>query len=389
MRRKICVVTSSRADYGLLRPLIFAIKNEATLELQIVATGTHLSPEHGLTYREIENDRLTISRKIDIPTNCASPVGAAKAIGLGVIGFADALCDLSPDLLIVLGDRYEIFSAVSAALIANIPVGHIHGGEVTEGAFDEALRHSITKMSHLHFVAADSYRKRVIQLGEQPQNVHLVGSLGIENIRSLKLLSREELEKSLGFGFGPRNLLITFHPATLSFESAVAQTRELLTALGALKNTVLIFTMPNADPESQDIARLLKDFAINHANAHVFTSLGHLRYLSCMAHVDGVIGNSSSGIIEAPSFGIGTVNIGDRQRGRLQAKSIINCAPLKKEILSAIDRLYQPDFRQQISSNLNPYLSDDTSKKILKVIMDRSLTDLHKKTFFDALDGIT
>lgn len=388
MTRKICVVTSSRADYGLLRPLLFAINSDSTLELQIVATGMHLSPEHGLTYQEIESDKLTISRKVDIPLNCTTQVATTKSMGLGVIGFADALSDLAPDLLIVLGDRYEIFSAVSAALIASIPVGHIHGGEITEGAFDDAIRHSITKMSHLHFVAADSYRKRVIQLGEQPQNVHLVGSLGLENIRNVKLLSRADLEKSLGFDFGPRNLLITFHPPTLSFDSAVSQTRELLAALETLKDTVLIFTMPNADPEGQHIAKLLQDFAINHVNAHAFKSLGYLRYLSCMAQVDGVIGNSSSGIIEAPSLGIGTVNIGDRQHGRLQAKSIINCAPHKEAILSAIDRLYQPEFRLQISPRLNPYLSDNTSSKILKVIKEQHLAGLHKKIFFDALDGI-
>jgi GDP/UDP-N,N'-diacetylbacillosamine 2-epimerase (hydrolysing) len=325
MNRKICVITGTRADYGLLRWVMQGIKDDADLNLQIIATGMHLSPEFGLTYKAIEADGFEIARKVEMLTSSDTPLGIAKSMGLGMIGFADALNELNPDLMVVLGDRFEIFAAVATALVARIPVAHLHGGETTEGAFDEAFRHSITKMSHLHFVAADEYKQRVIQLGEQPEHVFLVGGLGIDNIKRLKLLGRNSLEADLGFKFGKKNLLITFHPVTLENSSAVTQMEALLAALVQLEDTQLIFTMPNADTDGRTLIKMVEQFASQHANAHAFTSLGQLRYLSCIAQVDGVVGNSSSGLAEVPSFKKGTINIGDRQRGRLQATSIINC----------------------------------------------------------------
>ena len=249
--RKICVITGTRADYGLLRWVMQGIKDDADLTLQIIATGMHLSPEFGLTYREIEQDGFSIDRKVEMLTSSDTAAGIAKSMGLGLIGFADALNDLKPDLIVVLGDRFEIFAAVSAALVARIPAAHLHGGETTEGAFDESLRHSITKMSHLHFVAAEDYRQRVIQLGEQPERVFLVGGLGVDNIKRMTLLDRQELEASLGLELAQKNLLVTFHPVTLETATATDQMAELLLALAELKDTQLIFTMPNADTDGR------------------------------------------------------------------------------------------------------------------------------------------
>ena len=274
MTRKICVVTGSRAEYGLLRWVMQGIKDEPTLILQVVVTGMHLSPEFGLTYKDIEQDGFYIDRKVEMLTSSDTPVGIAKSIGLGMIGFADALNELKPDLLLVLGDRFEILSVVIAALVRRVPVAHLHGGEVTAGAYDESIRHSISKMSHLHFVAAEEYRQRLIQIGEQPENIFLVGGLGIDNIKRLNLLSRAELEASLGFKLGEKSLLITFHPATLGNSAAEDQMAELLATLDELNNTQLIFTMPNADNSSRRLIEMIDFFVKNHANAHAFASLG-------------------------------------------------------------------------------------------------------------------
>ncbi len=381
MSRKICVVTGTRAEYGLLRWVMQGVQDDPDLTLQVIATGMHLSPEFGLTYREIEKDGFRIDRKVEMLTSSDTPVGIAKSMGLGMIGFADALHELAPDLLVVLGDRFEIFSAVAAALVARIPVAHLHGGETTEGAFDESIRHTITKMSHLHFVAAEEYRQRVIQLGEQPQHVHLVGGLGIDSIKRLKLLGRAELEAALGFRLGRRNLLITFHPVTLESATATDQLRELLAALEEQQDTELIFTLPNADTDSRELIQLLEQFAARHAHAHVFASLGQLRYLSCMAHVDGVVGNSSSGLLEAPSFGIGTINIGDRQRGRLQAGSVINCLPDGQGIATALRRMYSEEFRAGLGSVRNPYGDGGASARIVATLRHVELDGLLKKRF--------
>jgi GDP/UDP-N,N'-diacetylbacillosamine 2-epimerase (hydrolysing) len=383
MNRKICVITGTRAEYGLLRWVMQGIKDHADLTLQIIATGMHLSPEFGLTYREIEKDGFKIDRKIEMLTSSDTPVGIAKSMGIGMIGFADALNELKPDLIVVLGDRFEIFAAVSAALVGRIPVAHLHGGETTEGAFDEALRHSITKMSHLHFVAAAEYRQRVIQLGEQPERVFLVGGLGIDAIKQITLLDRKALEASLDFPLGSKNLLVTFHPATLETQSPAQQMAELLAALGQLEDTHLIFTMPNADNGSRELACMVSDFVATHANARAYESLGQLRYLSCVQLVDGVVGNSSSGLMEVPSLGTGTVNIGERQRGRLKAQSVIDCLPHCQDILDAINSLYTANFRQALQNVVNPYGSGGASQKILQVLEDYPLDGLTKKSFYN------
>ncbi len=382
MNRKICIITGTRAEYGLLRWVMQGIKADPELTLQIIATGMHLSPEFGLTYREIEQDGFQIDRKVEMLTSSDTPVGIAKSMGLGLIGFADALNDLHPDLIVVLGDRFEIFSAVSAALVARIPVAHLHGGEATEGSIDEALRHSITKMSHLHFVAAEEYRQRVIQLGEQPDRVLLVGGLGADNISRLKLLDREELQQSLGFELGQKSLLVCFHPATLETNTAAHQMAELLAALAELRNTQLVFTMPNADTDGRVLIQLIEQFVAQHANRRAYTSLGQLRYLSCMAHVDGVVGNSSSGLLEAPSFQKGTINIGDRQRGRLQAASVINCEPTRHSITAALVRLYSKEFQASLSKVRSPYGEGGASAAIVAKVKAVSLGTLHKKHFY-------
>ncbi len=381
--RKICVITGTRADYGLLRFVMQGIADDPGLTLQVIATGMHLSPEFGLTYHEIEQDGFLIDRKVEMLTSSDTPVGIAKSMGLALIGFADALNELKPDLIVVLGDRSEIFSAVSAALVARIPVAHLHGGETTEGAFDESLRHSITKMSHLHFVATEAYRQRVIQLGEQPEHVFLVGGLGVDAIKRTKLLNRTELEASLGFKLAQKNLLVTFHPVTLETATASDQMAELLVALKELKDTQLIFTLPNSDTDGRALIKMVEEFAKKNDNAHVYTSLGQCRYLSCIMQVDGVVGNSSSGLLEVPSFNKGTINIGDRQRGRLQASSVISCSPDQKSISAALKKLYSQEFRATLSEVRNPYGDGGASEKIVNTIKNHVLANIAKKVFHD------
>ncbi|QOI43098.1 UDP-N-acetylglucosamine 2-epimerase (hydrolyzing) [Leptospira interrogans serovar Canicola] len=384
MKRKICVITGTRADYGLLRWLILEISKSSKLDLQIIATGMHLSPEFGLTYKEIENDGFLIHKKIEILLSSDSTVGVSKSIGLGLIGFSEAFADLNPDIILVLGDRFEILAATVAALISRIPVAHLHGGETTEGAFDEGIRHSITKMSHLHFVAANEYRNRIIQLGEDPSNVFLVGGMGIDGIKKSNLLKKEELESSLNIKFKKNNLLITFHPVTLEESTAKVQMIELLLSLETLSPEIgLIFTMPNADTDGRIIFELVKEFASSRSNAWHFTSLGQTRYLSCLQFVDAVVGNSSSGIIEAPSFKIGTINIGDRQKGRLRAKSIIDCEPKKIEIIDAFKRLYSSDFQKNLSTTVNPYGEGGASEKIVRILEKIDIQGILKKKFFN------
>lgn len=383
MSRKICVVTGTRAEYGLLRWVMQGIQEAPGLSLQVVATGMHLSPEFGLTFREIESDGFRIDRKVEMLTSSDTPVGISKSMGLGLIGFADALHELQPDLLVVLGDRFEILSAVAAALVARIPVAHLHGGETTEGAFDESIRHAISKMSHLHFVAAEEYRHRVIQLGELPDHVYTVGGLGVDAIRRQPFIEKSALESDLGFSFAQRNLLVTFHPVTLENRTATEQMHELLGALSDLPDTELIFTLPNADTDSRELIQTLHQFAAQNSRAHVFTSLGQVRYFSCMTYVDGVVGNSSSGLLEAPTFRVGTVNIGDRQRGRLQAASVINCEPNRGDIARAVKRLYSPEFRSGLATVNNPYGDGGASARIVEIIRSVALETLLKKPFHD------
>jgi len=381
--RKICVVTGTRAEYGLLRWVMQGIQDSELLDLQLIVTGMHLSPEFGLTVQEIEADGFRIDRKVEMLLSSDTPVGITKSMGLAMIGFADALAELQPDLLLVLGDRYEIFAAASSAMIARIPIAHLHGGESTEGVIDEPIRHSISKMAHLHFVAADEYRQRVMQLGEHPERIFKVGGLGIDNILRLKLLSRSELEESLNFKLAHRNLLITFHPVTLEDRTSGEQMKALLMALGELDDTGLIFTMPNADTDGRILFQQINEFCASHSQARAYTSLGQLRYLSCIKHVDGVIGNSSSGLVEVPSFHKGTINIGDRQRGRLRASSVIDCSADTISISKAIEHLFSPLFSSSLPSTKNPYGTGGASAAIVKTLEKTSFDNLLKKSFFN------
>ncbi len=383
MQKKICVITGSRAEYGLLRWLMTDLREDPAFELQLIVTGMHLSPEFGLTYREIESDGFNIDRKLEMLVSSDSPTGISKSMGLGLIAFGEAFAQMQPDLVLVLGDRFEIFSAAAAALVAALPVAHLHGGERTEGAFDEAIRHSITKMSHLHFVAADEYRRRVIQLGEDPAHVFLSGGLGVDAIHRVKFLDRQSLELSFDFKFGSRNLLVTFHPETLNAGAARIQMLELLEALDATQDVQLLFTMPNADSGGRVLIEMVNDFVAAHSNAKAFTSLGQVRYLSCLAQVDGVIGNSSSGLTEMPSFRKATINIGDRQRGRLKANSVIDCEPNRFAITAAIDIAYSAEFQAGLMLANNPYGDGGASRKILDVLKRVDLARVVKKSFHD------
>jgi GDP/UDP-N,N'-diacetylbacillosamine 2-epimerase (hydrolysing) len=383
MRRRICVVTGSRAEYGLLRWPMEAIRASADLQLQLIVTGAHLSPQFGLTYREIEADGFDIDWRAEILDGSDSAASVARSMGRALMSCGDALQQLRPDVLLVLGDRYECFAAVAAALVARVPVAHLHGGEVTSGAFDEALRHSITKMSHLHFVAAEEYRRRVIQLGEQPERVFLVGGLGVDAATRAKLLDRPALEAALGFDLGARNLLITFHPVTLSPVSSLEQVQELLAALDEFPDIVQIFTLPNADPQGLELSRRIEQHVAARHNTHLIASLGPLRYLSCLQFVDGVVGNSSSGLTEAPSFRTGTLNIGERQSGRLRASSVIDCSPRRDEIAAGIRRMLSPEFRLRLAEARNPYGDGGATERIVDVLRTYPLHGLVQKTFHD------
>lgn len=379
--RKICVVTGSRADYGLLYWLMKEIQGDPALRLQVVATGMHLSPEFGLTHRTIEADGFPIDAKVEMLLSSDTPAGVTKSLGLGVIGFADALERLKPDILVLLGDRFEILAAAQAALIAKVPIAHIAGGDVTEAAFDEAIRHSITKMAHLHFVTNAAAARRVRQLGEDPARIHEVGSPGIDYIKRMALLDRGAIEASLGVQLRARNVLVTFHPATLDVQPASEQFGELLRALDSLgPETGIFFTLPNADTDGRAITRLIQDFVAAHPNAFAFASLGQQRYLSLMALVDAVVGNSSSGLYEAPSFKKPAVDIGERQKGRLRAVSVINCAPRAADIAQAIARALTLD----TSAAVNPYGDGESSQRIrehLKAVAEPRA--LLKKRFHD------
>ncbi len=386
--RTICVVSGSRADYGLLQWVMRGISRDPGLTLQVIATGMHLSPEFGLTYREIEADGFVIDRKLEILTSSDSAAGVTKSVGLGAIAFADAFGELKPDIVLLLGDRFEIFAAATAAMIAGLPIAHLHGGEITEGAFDDAIRHAITKMSHLHFVAAEPYRSRVVQMGESPDRVFLSGGLGVDAICRTPLLDRADLEKAMDFKLGKKNLLVTFHPVTLEPGAAPGQMAELLKALDSLQETHLILTLPNADTGGRELIRMIEEFVAARPHAKAFTSLGQLRYLSCIAHVDGVVGNSSSGLAEAPSFKKGTVNIGDRQRGRLKAASVIDCEPDCASIVAAICTLYSPSFQASLENVQNPYGDGGASDKIIDVLKHFNIDSITKKSFYDLPSGM-
>ncbi|MBV6645168.1 MAG: UDP-N-acetylglucosamine 2-epimerase (hydrolyzing) [Cyclobacteriaceae bacterium] len=383
-KRKVCVVTGSRAEYGLFYWTLIGLKNNAAIDLQLCVTGTHLSHEHGLTYKEIESDGFNITRKIDMLLSSNTAAGISKSMGLAMIGFATAFTELNPDLLLVIGDRFETFAAVSAATIFGIPIAHCHGGELTLGSFDDSLRHAITKMSHIHFCAVEEYVKRVQQLGEDPKRVFLTGALGIENIHKIKLLDRKSFEESIAFELGIRNLLITFHPPTRDKISSVKQMEALLSALSTLESTHLIFTKPNADSDRHGIAKQIDEFVDDHKKKCIaFDSMGQLRYLSALQFMDGVVGNSSSGLIEVPSFKIGTINIGSRQDGRIKPESVIDCDPNQVSIEEALALLYCKDFRQNLRNVVNIYDKGDASEIILKTVKNIDVESLFRKEFFD------
>ncbi len=385
MVKRICVITGTRAEYGLLKPLIMKMIDDKEIDLKLVVTGMHMSTEFGLTYKLIEEDGIVIDEKIEILLSSDSHVATSKAMGLAIISFSEYINRTKPDMVIVLGDRYEILAASISAMVANVPIAHIHGGEITEGAQDDVFRHCITKLSYLHFTSTESYRKRVMQLGEEPNRVFNVGAIGIENIKELKLLSKEEIEKSINFTLNKKFALVTFHPVTLEQGLAEIQITELLGALEEFDDMKFIITKANSDNEGRKINRKIDEFISKNPEKYIgFVSMGQLKYLSAMKYCSMVIGNSSSGIIEAPSFNIPTINIGDRQKGRLQAKTVINCDPIKSDIIKAIKRGLSKEFKDKISKIENPYGDGDTSNKILYEIKKALSKEIElKKTFYD------
>ncbi len=383
MRKKVCIVTGTRAEYGLLRPIIDKVYRAENLELQLVVTGMHLSPEFGLTYQEIESHGYPITSKIEMLLSSDTSVGITKSMGVALFGFADCFEQNQPDLLVILGDRYEMLMAASAAMVAKIPIAHIHGGELTEGVMDEAIRHSITKMSHIHFTATEEYRKRVIQLGEQPEMVYNVGALGIENIKELKLLDKESLEQQLGFHFTSRTIMVTYHPVILDDITTERQFKDILDVIHEEKDIYVIFTKANSDMDGRIINRMIDDFVKNHMDrCAAYTSLGQMKYLSALQYCRAVVGNSSSGIIEVPSFGIPTVNIGNRQKRRLQAESVINCQNEKNQIREALKKALSGDFAKEAARVRNPYEGEHTSEQIMSVIYQALENGIEKKKVF-------
>lgn len=384
--RKICVVTGTRAEYGLMSRLIRLINDSDKTQLQLIATNMHLSPRFGNTYQEIEADGIKIDKKVPIIDDNApdTAVETLHSMSRALSGFAEAYAELKPDLIVVLGDRYEILAAATAALIERIPVTHLHGGEITEGAYDDAIRHSITKMSHLHFTSTEEYRRRVIQLGEQPERVFNVGALGVENIKKLPLMSKEEIEREIDFEIDGNTILVTYHPVTLGNRTAKEDIDDFIAALKERKDLRVIFTMPNSDTGGQFIVDAINGFVNRNADrAKAYKSLGVLRYLSVMKQVAAVVGNSSSGLLEVPSFGIPTLNIGDRQNGRIAAESVYNCAPDKESVLNGLDKVLSKKFRELAYAVRNPYEKANTAEEIFKVISTYPLDGLNQKHFID------
>ena len=383
--RKICVVTGTRAEYGLLSRLMGMIKNSSLTQLQIIATNMHLSSKYGNTYLEIEKDGFTIDKKIPILEEGKDDANATlKSMAKALAGFADAYDELKPDMVVVLGDRYEILAAATAALIERIPIAHVHGGEITEGAYDDAIRHSITKMSHLHFASTEEYRKRIIQLGEQPDTVWYVGAIGVDNIKKLPLMGKEEIEESINFKLDENTILVTYHPVTLGYHTAEQDIKEFIDALEERKDLRVVFTMPNSDTGAQAMVDAINAFVANNSDRAVaYKSLGVIRYLSVMRQVAAVVGNSSSGLVEVPSFGIPTLNIGDRQKGRIAAESVYNCKSDKDSILAGLEVILSPDFQQKVKRARNPYDKEGTAQAIFDVVSAYPLEQLQQKHFYD------
>jgi GDP/UDP-N,N'-diacetylbacillosamine 2-epimerase (hydrolysing) len=382
--RKICVITGTRAEYGLLYWTMKALQADDDVNLSICVTGMHLSPEFGLTYKKLLEDGFIIHEKVETLLSSDTTVGISKSIGLGIISFSEVFERLNPDLILVLGDRYEIFAACTAAMISRIPIAHCHGGEATEGLIDEAIRHSITKMSQIHFTSTEEYRNRVIQLGEQPKNVFNVGALGIENINRLKLLTKSEFEDSINFKLNKINFLVTFHPVTLDNLSAEEQFKQLLIALDKYHDTNIIFTKPNSDTDGRVIIQLIDDYVKNNSQkAIAFTSLGQLRYLSAIQFMDVIVGNSSSGLIEVPSFKKATINIGDRQQGRVKATSVIDCETDNLDLEKAIEKALSLEFKKELKFSNNPYGDKNSSIEIVDVLKSIDLNGIIKKQFYN------
>ena len=383
MQKNISIVTGSRAEFGLLKNLILKCQNDTSININLVATGAHLLNHYGFTIKEIKENGIQVNKEIDINLKDDSHIGIAKSTAIGIEKFSIYFDQFKPQLLVVLGDRYEILSVVIAAFLNNIPIAHIHGGEITHGSIDDSIRHSITKFSHLHFVATDEYRKRVIQLGENPKNVFNVGGLGIDLIDKIKLLSKNDLQKELNILFKKKVFLITVHPETISSQGDTKCIDEIVLALNNFKNTTVIFTKPNADRGNRKISNVIDKIVNSQEDFHCFESLGHLRYLSLIQHADLVLGNSSSGLLEVPYFRKPTINVGNRQSGRIEAKSVISCEANSQEITSAIKRTYTNEFKKILSEFENPYGNPGASDKIFNLIKEIELTDIFKKKFFD------
>lgn len=384
--RKICVVTGTRAEYGIMSRLMKSLKEDDRVELQIVATNMHLSPEFGLTVREIENDGFKIDKKVEMLLSSDTSTGTVKSMGLASIGIADAYAELSPDLIVILGDRYEMLAAASAALIFGIPVAHLYGGEITEGAFDDAIRHAITKLSYLHFTSTEEYRRRVIQMGESPERVYWVGALGADNISNSATMSLPELEESIGADLGNSFLLVTFHPVTNEQGQAEIQTQALLSALEEVSDRCsILFTMPNSDTDGRVVAGLIHEWTNAHPDKTcAVTSLGRARYYSALAHCTAVVGNSSSGLIEAPSFKKPTLNIGNRQKGRAQGNTVVNCEATFEDIRQGLSKILESGTVAYVAENgLNPYVKTGTLEAIHSALVETPLPVNAQKHFYD------
>lgn len=383
--KKVCVVTGTRAEYGILKPLLKKLKSDEKIQLQLVATGMHLSPEFGFTYKLIEEDEYKIDEKVEILLSSDTNVGIAKSMGLALINFSEVFNRLKPDLVVILGDRYEMFAIASTALIENIPIAHIHGGELTEGAIDDAMRHSITKMSYLHFTSTEEYRKRVIQLGEDPSRVFNVGAMGIEGINNTMIMDEREVKKELNIDLEKKYVLVTYHPETLSENNIKKEVNNLFEALSNFDELSVVLTKANSDAGGRIINRMIDEYSEKNKNRVVaYTSLGQFRYYNAMKYCAMVIGNSSSGIIEAPTFKIPTINIGDRQKGRIQAESVINCLADKESIIKSINKGLSEEFNNKIRDIENPYGEGDSSQKIMDVIKKYLFSDKKEnKKFYD------
>lgn len=380
---KICVATATRAEYGLLKPLMDAINNHPNYTLQVLVTGAHLSPEFGMTVKQIEIDGFAIDEKVEMLLSADTATSIVKSMGVGMIGYADALSRLQPDAIVILGDRYEMLSVATAAAVFKIPIMHLHGGEVTEGAYDEAFRHCISKMSHIHFTTSEEHKNRVLQLGENPEFVFNVGAVGIDNIMNIKLLSKEALGEQLQVNWKKHIYQITYHPETLSDVSSEASFKEILSALSTLEDTTLIFTKANADTDGRIINQMIDEYVAQHEDAYAFTSLGALRFLSLLSFADGIIGNSSSGLIEAPTFKIPTINIGDRQKGRMKSVTVLDTPIEKEAILNTIAYAKTDEFKAVLKNSTNPYGDGNATSKIMDILNNINFKNLGSKAFFD------